>query len=74
MAGKKIMQFAFSFDKQTVLNIVRQAAIAALATFIYVVLEMLTHINFGQYNPVVIPIIALLIHSVDQWRTGVTPN
>ena len=67
----KNMQFAFSFDKQTVLNILRQAIIAALATFVYVVLESLTHINFGEYNPVIIPVIALLIHAVDQWRTGV---
>jgi len=64
------MQKAHSFDKASIVKMLKGAGIAGGAVAILYVLQWLTTIDFGPYTAIVVGILSILINNIKEWRKG----
>jgi len=63
-------QIKNAFDQQTVVKILKGAAIAGGAVFIIYLLEALTSLQFGNYTALVVGVLSVIINAIKEFRKG----
>jgi ABC-type antimicrobial peptide transport system permease subunit len=64
------MQIKNQFDQETLMKILKGAAIAGGAAFGVSLLQGLSTLNFGQLTPTVVAIFAIIINAIREWHKG----
>jgi len=64
------MQYAYRFDKETLLKISKGALIAGGAAVIVYALQALSQTDFGSYTPAVVAICGILINVAKEFIKG----
>ncbi len=64
------MQKKNKLDKETGIKIIKGAGIAGGAVALLYVLEGLVALDFGQYTPIVVGLLSVLINAVKEFISG----
>jgi hypothetical protein len=64
------MQKRNQLDKETGIKIIKGAGIAGGAVALLYVLEALVALDFGQYTPIVVGVLSVLINAVKEFISG----
>jgi hypothetical protein len=67
MAIRFVVSERFGFNSEDVISILKGAAIAGGGAFATYLLEALMKLDFGEYTPLIVAMISVLINAVRKW-------
>lgn len=57
----------FTLDLSDVKNLLKNAALVAGAAFLTTLVNNMAHLDLGQYTPLIVPIVTMVLDSAIKW-------
>jgi hypothetical protein len=58
---------SFSLDMTDTMNLFKNALLVAVAAFLTAVVNSLGHLDLGQYTPLIVPMVTVILDTIIKW-------